>query len=270
MKKTLLAVLLIFGVLFAINTTAEALSYPDSEYAPIGADEFPDPNIVEGSGMVSNTFNVTAGDTITFDFNLLTQERSEILEPGDEYVNDYFGAMLMNPLTDEIYETFRIADILTSTFSTITGGTTGPHGSTFSHQTGVISDFITVGSSYTGVSLAFGIFDVEDAEVDTGVIIDNISAPNGGFDSGLLGTGGYIYQHPDGHYMYGGNVHLLEVDDGSLSGVDTGGLSGNYAYMSTGPENMPSPPVVPEPISSALFLIGGATMGFRRFRKRVS
>ena len=29
-----------------------------------------------------------------------------------------------------------------------------------------------------------------------------------------------------------------------------------------------APPVVPEPISSTLFLIGGATLGFRRFRKK--
>ncbi|UCH81270.1 MAG: PEP-CTERM sorting domain-containing protein [Nitrospiraceae bacterium] len=27
-------------------------------------------------------------------------------------------------------------------------------------------------------------------------------------------------------------------------------------------------PVVPEPISSTLFIVGGATLGFRRFRKK--
>ena len=34
------------------------------------------------------------------------------------------------------------------------------------------------------------------------------------------------------------------------------------------PNGGSSPPVVPEPISSTLFIVGGATLGFRRFRKK--
>jgi hypothetical protein len=43
---------------------------------------------------------------------------------------------------------------------------------------------------------------------------------------------------------------------------DTPGISGpdNYGYIVES--------VVPEPISSTLFIVGGATLGFRRFRKR--
>ena len=34
------------------------------------------------------------------------------------------------------------------------------------------------------------------------------------------------------------------------------------------PNGEHAPPVVPEPISSTLFIVGGATLGFRRFRKK--
>ena len=270
MKKLLPTLLLIFGLVFTLNSVADALPFPDDQYKTIGSDEFPDPDIIEGSGMVSRTFDVTAGDEITFNYNMLSSEPSD----SGPY-NDYFGAMIIDPVTDRIYETFRIADIIghvdAGTFELIHAdiGVTGPHGSEFSHQTGVIRDWITVTGAYENVSLAFGIFDVGDADVDTAVLLDNISIPlpsgAGGFDNGLLGDGGFIYQHDDGDYMYGGNVHLLGGTEGSIIGVDTTDLEGTYAYMSTGPGN--NTPIVPEPISSVLFLIGGATLGFRRFRQ---
>ncbi len=42
----------------------------------------------------------------------------------------------------------------------------------------------------------------------------------------------------------------------------------DYATISLDYEPGAPPPVVPEPISSTLFIVGGATLGFRKFRKK--
>ncbi len=66
--------------------------------------------------------------------------------------------------------------------------------------------------------------------------------------------------------------------DGDDLNEDNGTLVFNYSYLdaSIPPDHVGeftidivhAPVVVPEPISSTLFLIGGATLGFRRFRKK--
>lgn len=54
----------------------------------------------------------------------------------------------------------------------------------------------------------------------------------------------------------------------SLSGINNNGdLVGSY---NNGSGNVAFMAIVPEPISSTLFLIGGATLGFRRFRKKIN
>ena len=60
--------------------------------------------------------------------------------------------------------------------------------------------------------------------------------------------------------------HLVE-----FSFVDFGDGSGSHNWHGSATGDIvvdPYPPVVPEPISSTLFIIGGATLGFRQFRKR--
>ncbi len=55
--------------------------------------------------------------------------------------------------------------------------------------------------------------------------------------------------------------------------IATGGDTGMFKFKIDNPDGTiytlaVTPSVVPEPISSTLFVIGGATLGFRRFRKK--
>ena len=202
--------------------------------------------------MGSKTFTVPAeGTTISFDYNFLTDEFYD----DSPDVNDYFAAALLDPLSDDILELYYIADVYGSTFyPIIEGGGDGPHGSYFTYETHVVSDSIAIDPTYEGmdVVLSFAIFDLEDPDVDSGVLIDNVSlpVPYGDFSGGLLGPGGFIGQDGEGWDLYGGNVHLLP-DPPYLSEVDTTGFEGNYAYLSTGPDVM-----IPEPATICLLGLG--------------
>ncbi len=65
------------------------------------------------------------------------------------------------------------------------------------------------------------------------------------------------------------------VDNGNLINAYNNALdvnnfdSDNKLDFIVRPNGGSSPPVVPEPISSTLFIVGGATLGFRRFRKKI-
>jgi len=258
------------GLIFTGALQAHALPYPDPTHPPLDQSDV-GPGMpagtFEGSFMASKGFTVPAGGTtISFNYNFLTDELGAFEAPVP-VVNDYFGAGLLPAAGGDPLEVYYIADVLTSSFSLIHGGTgaTGPHGSFFTWETGVLSGSVDISPTYQGQEavLAFAVFDLEDPFVDSGVLIDNIvGLPNGDFTGGLLGTGGFIGQDKDGWDLYGGNVHLLP--DGSLSGVDTTGFSGNYAYLSTGPEAMTA---VPEP--GPLLLLGSGLSGLVVYRMRL-
>jgi hypothetical protein len=65
------------------------------------------------------------------------------------------------------------------------------------------------------------------------------------------------------------------VDNGNLINAYNNALavnnfdSDNKLDFIVRPNGGNAPPVVPEPISSTLFIVGGATLGFRRFRKKL-
>ena len=71
-------------------------------------------------------------------------------------------------------------------------------------------------------------------------------------------------------YAKGGNDH------GNLINVYNNALEKNNFYSDNKldfivrPDGGSSPPVVPEPLSSALFIAGGATLGLKRFRKKLN
>lgn len=261
MKSLLIKLALLIVLGLGNMASVQALPFPDPGQPPLGPGDViagMPVSTFEGSFMASKTFVVPTGGIISFAYNFLTEE---------EFfgANDYFSAALLDPAANYApVEFYPIADVSTSSFNSINGGggTFGPHGSYFTNQTDVLQDFITISSGYVGssMSLAFAVFDLEDGAVDSGVLIDNVSiVPHGDFSAGLLGPGGFIGQDTVGDDMYGGNVHLQP--DGSLSGVTTTGLEGNYAYLSTGHDVM-----IPEP--ATLFLLGSGLLGIALRKRR--
>jgi hypothetical protein len=69
-------------------------------------------------------------------------------------------------------------------------------------------------------------------------------------------------------YAKGGSDHgnLINAYNNALE--ENNFNSDNKLDFIVRPDGGSSPPVVPEPVSSTLFIVGGATLGFRRFRKK--
>ena len=120
-------------------------------------------NATEGSG-IKQTFTAEAGDILTFDWNFLTNEGEQ------SFFND-FAFFSISPFTLEL------ADTGASLFETFAEG--------FDDsvlETGYQSVSVAISEAGT-YTLNFGVVDVEDDAVDSGLLVDNIQVlPSLDFD----------------------------------------------------------------------------------------
>ena len=112
--------------------------------------------VYEGSA-IKTSITVDAGDTLSFDWNFLTDET-----PDGDYNNDFAFFTLSQLGITKLADTF-------STFEP------SPINSTnYLYQTGFHTYTYTFTTSGT-YSLGIGVVDVEDGSFDSGLIIDNVS-----------------------------------------------------------------------------------------------
>ncbi len=124
-----------------LNTIADSLNTGDA--------------VVEGSAL-KQTITVNAGDVLTFDWNMMTDEF--LASPS---FNDFSFVSIVDTMTDISV----LADVFTGSF--VASSTF------FAHETGFssFSHTFTTGGTYT---IGFGVVDVGDADYASGLIIDNV------------------------------------------------------------------------------------------------
>lgn len=105
-----------------------------------------------GGGAITQTFSVASVATLEFDWNFLTNENT----PSGTY-NDFAFYVLDGVVT-----------VLADTFSTFGPGDLG-----FSEQTGYAT--VSVPISAGSHALAFGVVDVSDQIIDSGLLVDRIT-----------------------------------------------------------------------------------------------
>jgi len=125
-------------------------------------------NATAGSA-IKQTITVSAGDMLTFDWNFLTDE----VEAGDDVPDFTFVSIVSG--TSEI-----LADAVSSTF--VSSGTSFPH------ETGFTMFPYTFPTSGT-FTLGFGVMHAGDNEVDSGLLLDNVTIIPEPATIALLGLG---------------------------------------------------------------------------------
>ena len=114
---------------------------------------------------VSRNVTLTAGSSITFDWNFLTNEPA----PTATYTDFFFWAIVPEPGTaPESAE--RLADTATSTFSLLPPTEDFVSETTYTTHT----HNVTASGDYR---LIFGVVDVQDGNYSSAVLIDNVAVP---------------------------------------------------------------------------------------------
>lgn len=119
-------------------------------------------DVVRGTA-IKQTFTALAGDVLTLDWNFLTNER----EFGEASLNDFAFYTLSNSATE-------LAD---TGYPNGTGSGFVASLPPFSNQTGLRSASIPIPSSGT-YTLALGVVDVDFANVNSGLVVDNVAGCN--------------------------------------------------------------------------------------------
>ncbi|MEQ8384127.1 MAG: S8 family serine peptidase [Coleofasciculus sp. A1-SPW-01] len=121
-------------------------------------------DIIEGSGLQFQPIKVQAGDSISFDWNFITNEENQ------SSFSDFGFVSITSGVLSELADTSSDFNRFTGSFGSQTG-----YG-TFTHQ------FTESGIFTIGV----GLMDAGDSYVDSGLLIDNFSfTPNSGTNLGL-------------------------------------------------------------------------------------
>jgi hypothetical protein len=135
-------------------------------------------DVIAGSA-IKQTITVSDGDVLTFDWNFLTNEVGEGDEEdeGDD-VQDFAFVSLSSGYTD------ILADVLFSIFM--------PSSTTFNDETGfaAFSYTFTTGGTFT---LGFGVMHADDNEVDSGLLLDNVTIIPEPATIGLLALGSLAF-----------------------------------------------------------------------------
>ncbi|WP_165223043.1 PEP-CTERM sorting domain-containing protein [Aquisphaera insulae] len=183
--------------------------------------------VMNGSALMT-TITVSAGTTLSFDYNFLTDE--PMTSPLDA-VND-FGFLTAPGLAS-----------LADTFSPLV-----PWGSGFLRETGyrTFSETFAVAGTYT---LGIGVVNVVDEMNNSALLLDNFRLSSGSLANGSFETGDF-----DGFATIG-NASVV------MSAFGTGPTNGRYQALLT-------TAAVPEPSSIVLLALGGTAGAGAFLRRR--
>lgn len=134
-------------------------------------DDIFDVEVTEGSA-IRQTFFAEEGDTLTFDFNFLTNET--LWDSNPETFNDFAFYNLFNNSNPITPIPVKLAD---------TGDTVFPSSTSFDTETGIESASIEISETGT-YTLSIGVVDVDDSgdDFNSALLIDNIQIiPSDGF-----------------------------------------------------------------------------------------
>jgi hypothetical protein len=180
---------------------------------------------VEGSGL-SRTFTAAAGDTLSFNYNFLTNEE---ISSGLDVINDFAFVSITPGVVTVAADTFTPLVASTTVFPLESG-----------YQTW--SNVLTAGGTYT---LQIGVVDVVDGDRDSALLLDNLLV--GG---SLLSNGGF----EDGSF-----ASFTTIGDASIVGAGFGVAppeGASQALLTT----------VPEPSTCVLLAIGLFGLAWRGLR----
>lgn len=123
-----------------------------------------------GGSAIQQTFSVSVGDVISFDYLFLTNEYTSVGSPDPNAGNDFAFAVL-----DGI--TFLLDGVREGTNGNSTDFTAAPSGSGYLHMAngGLFQTFVLPAVTSTSATLSFAIVNVIDQTRSSGLFIDNIT-----------------------------------------------------------------------------------------------